>query len=154
MCSCCLGPLSLQIPTPAIHDASRLASRILLSFFIHSTNSTMPHLLLYSCLSMMHSFLIYIDSIESQAALNHLQPTLIACNTLKLCDFKMCLHIQDLGRTRCPAEEGVGRRIAAKGSFLPRGHFDQPSRNRAAHLQGHPRVPQVEACTVLCRQKR
>ena len=118
------GTSFLQIPTPAIHDTSRLASRILLSFFIHSTNSTMPHLLLYSCLSMMHSFLICIDSIESQAALNHLQPTLIAGNTLKLCDFKMCLRLQDLGCTRCPAEEGVGRRIVAKGSFLPVGHFD------------------------------
>ena len=84
----------------------------------------MPHLLLYSFLSMMHSFLICIDSIESEAALNHLQPTLIAGNTLKLCDFKMCLHIQDLGCTRCTAEEGVDHRIAAKGSFLPRGHFD------------------------------
>ncbi len=39
----------------------------------------------------MHSFLIYVDSIESQAALNHLQPTLIDCNTLKLCDFR-CVY--------------------------------------------------------------
>jgi hypothetical protein len=46
---------------------------------------------------MMHSFPTKIHSIKSQAALNHLQPTLIAGNTLKLCDFKMCLHIQDLG---------------------------------------------------------
>ena len=45
----------------------------------------------------MHLFLIYIVSIESQAALNLLQPTLIACNTLKLCDLKMCLRLQDIG---------------------------------------------------------
>ncbi len=103
---------------------------------------------------MMHSFPTNTHSIESQAALNHLQPTLIAGNTLKLCDFKMCLSIEGLGCTRCPAEEAVDCRIAAKGSCQPFCHFDQPSRNREAHLQGHPRVPQVEVCTVICWGKR
>ena len=64
----------------------------------------------------------------------------------------MCLRLQDLGCARCPAEEGVDRRIIVKGLCQPVGHFDWPSRNRAAHLQGHPRVPQVEAGTVIWRK--
>ena len=114
------GTSFLQIPTPAIHDASRLASRILLSFFIHSTNSTMPHLLLNSCLSMMHSFLICIDSIESEQLW-----IIVSQHSLIATRWSCATSIdQDFGCTRCPAEEAVDCRIAAKGSFLPCGHFD------------------------------
>ncbi len=69
----------------------------------------------------MHSFLICIDSIESQAGLNHLQPTLIDCNTLKLCDF---VYTKTSAALAAQLKKAWVAELLPKDPANPLRHFD------------------------------